>query len=67
MKYLSNSNKSVDTKSKKKLVELLDEGILSENQEEALKEILSKEYIFLDENKSLKKETGEIRQHGSDR
>ena len=60
LKYLSNSNKSVDTKSKKKLVELLDEGILSENQEEALKEILSKEYIFLDENKSLKKETGEI-------
>ena len=60
LKYLSNSNKSVDTKSKKKLVELLDEGILSENQEEELKEILSKEYIFLDENKSLKKETGEI-------
>lgn len=60
LKYLSNSNKSVDTKSKKKLVELLDEGMLSENQEESLKEILSKEYIFLDENKSLKKETGEI-------
>lgn len=61
LKYINDhENKTRATKSKRNLVELLEEGILSESQEEVLKEILSNEYIFFDENKILKKEIGEI-------